>query len=93
MATSGAKFEALISGGFPAADRFRLQVRKVVMAPGDSLAHAHEDAGLCIVHTVPLRSHGRARQTGTRRGIISSKGVTSPIRSRRRLRWRFGRST
>jgi hypothetical protein len=80
MATSGVKFETLISRGFPAPNRFRLQVRKVVMAPGDSPEYAHEDTGLCIVHTVPLRSHGRARQTGTRRGIISSKGVTSPIR-------------
>jgi quercetin dioxygenase-like cupin family protein len=50
MATSGVKCETLISSGSPAANRFRLQVRKVVMAPGDSPEHAHEDAGLCIVH-------------------------------------------
>jgi hypothetical protein len=55
MATSGVKFETLISSGVPAPDRFRLQVRKVVMAPGDSPGHAHEDTRLCSVHNGALK--------------------------------------
>jgi hypothetical protein len=51
MATAGVKIETLISSGFPEPDRFRLKVRKVVMAPSDYPGHAHEGTGLRTVHS------------------------------------------
>jgi hypothetical protein len=51
MATAGVKLETLISSGFPEPNRFRLKVRKVVMAPSDYPEHAHEGTGLRTVHS------------------------------------------
>jgi quercetin dioxygenase-like cupin family protein len=79
MATSGVKLETPISSGFAAPNRFRLKVRKVVMAAGDYPEHTHQGTGWCIVHKGAVEITQRSKTNRYQKGDFSSEVVTPPM--------------